>query len=80
MSRFRNLLAVTLTSTVALGILSAPHQANAASLTFVFTCQVVSSLTPDQCVAGGTGPNPNPNFGTLTLSDSLIDPNRVDIS
>jgi hypothetical protein len=57
-----------------------PTLAQAASLTFTFTCQVVTSLLPDQCVEGGSGPGANPNFGTLTFTDSVVDPNRVDIS
>jgi len=52
----------------------------AQALTLTFDCQIVSSLTPDNCVLGGTGPGANPSFGTLTLTDSVIDPNRVDIS
>jgi hypothetical protein len=53
--------------------------AHADSITFVFTCQVVTSLTPDQCIEGGSGGPAGP-FGTLTLSDSAIDSNRVDIT
>jgi hypothetical protein len=53
--------------------------ASAHALTFVFTCQVVTSLTPDQCVEGGSGPGDAGPFGTLTLTDSAIDSNRVDI-
>jgi len=61
-------------------IVALPNPAQAASITFTFTCQVVASATPDNCFEGGTGPGANPNFGTLTLSDSAIDSNRVDIT
>ena len=60
-----------------LACLTFSRPAAAASITFKFTCQVITSLTPDQCIQSG---DPAASYGTLTLSDSAIDPNRVDIS
>ena len=80
MSNSKNALAPLLTAIGIVAIAAMPNPTQAASITMTFTCQVVSSLTPDNCVAGGTGPGANPNFGTLTLSDSVIDSNRVDIT
>jgi hypothetical protein len=62
-----------------LACLAFSRPAAAAAITFKFTCQVVTSMTPDQCVEGGSGPGGG-NFGELTLSDNAIDSNRVDIS
>lgn len=80
MSARKRPVASLLSAAAALAIALVPSVAGAASITLVFTCQVVSSLTPDNCIEGGTGPGANANFGTLTLTDSVIDPNRVDIT
>jgi hypothetical protein len=45
--------------------------AQAGSVTFTFNC-VSDNTFPSTCIAGGP-------FGTLTLTDSLVDPNRVDV-
>ena len=64
-----------------LACLAFSRPAAAAAISFKFTCQVVTSMTPDQCVEGGSGnPGGAGNFGELTLSDNATDPNRVDIS
>jgi hypothetical protein len=50
-----------------------PNQAQADTVTFNFNCQVTPHAPGGVCVPGGS-------FGTVTLTDSIVDPNRVDIS
>jgi hypothetical protein len=50
-----------------------PNQAQAATVTFNFNCQVTPHAPGAVCVPGGS-------FGTITLTDSIVDPNRVDIN
>jgi hypothetical protein len=81
MSSRKNTVATLLTVVGVVAIAALPTLAQAASITLTFTCQVLSSTTtPDVCVEGGSGPGANANFGTLTLTDSAIDTNRVDIT
>jgi len=47
--------------------LAAP--AHAAAITFTYNCTIVDATT---CTTGGP-------FGTLTLTDSIVDPNRIDL-
>lgn len=54
-----------------LSYLAVPADALASNITFVFNCQILQTNN-DECVPGGP-------YGTLTLSDSLVDPNRVNI-
>ena len=62
---------VLVLSIAAIGVtLSTPAQAS--SVTFTFNCQSANT-SPSTCTPGGP-------FGTLTLADSAVDPNRVDIS
>jgi hypothetical protein len=63
--RFAGILAAM----ACLGVFAVPTTASAATITF--NCQVMSAPNPDVCNGGGS-------FGTLTLTDSAIDPNRVD--
>ena len=56
---------------VLLTCLALPAKAVASPVTFVFNCQIVQTNN-DTCVPGGP-------YGTLTLTDSLVDPNRVNI-
>src|SRR5258708_36939263 len=42
---------------------------HAGAITFTYDCAIVNATT---CTAGGP-------FGTLTLTDSIVDPNRVDL-
>ena len=46
--------------------------ASGRAITFTFNCQVTPQSPGDSCVAGGP-------FGSVTLLDSLVDPNRVDV-
>lgn len=46
--------------------------AEAASITFNFDCTIINT-NPAQCTPGGS-------WGTLTLADSITDPNRVDVN
>ncbi len=56
-----------------LAVLGLPTNASAKSITFNFNCQIkLGNPGPDTCNTAGS-------FGTLTLSDSAVDPNRVDI-
>jgi hypothetical protein len=48
-----------------------PSRAQADSITFVFNCHFANT-SPATCVPGGP-------FGTLTLTDSVVDPKRVDV-
>jgi hypothetical protein len=54
---------------VAAGVRPGPAQAS--TITFLFDCRITNTAT-STCSPGGP-------FGTLTLTDSLVDPNRVDI-
>jgi hypothetical protein len=58
---------------LALAALVVPTSASAASIQFVFNCQITIATNPDSCVAGGP-------YGTMTLTDSVVDPNRVDLN
>jgi hypothetical protein len=64
----RGLLTTGLVALAAIGVLTMPSRAQADTITFTFDCVVaLSSCTPGSAV------------GTLTLTDSVVDPNRVDI-
>lgn len=47
-------------------------KAEASSITFVFDCTILNT-SPATCTPGGP-------FGSLTLTDSIVDPNRVDVN
>jgi len=55
-----------------LACVAMPIRAQAATVTFVFNMEV-DNLAPFPLI------NPD-SYGTLTLTDSLVDPNRVDIT
>jgi len=53
-------------------VIALSSQAQADQVTFVFNCEITPHVPGTSCVAGGP-------YGTLTLTDSIIDTNRVDI-
>jgi hypothetical protein len=47
-------------------------EASSVSITFAFDCTIVNVAPPNTCTPGG-------DWGRLTLTDSLVDTNRVDV-
>ncbi len=71
-SPFRKMIGAGIAGIAAMSVAAATAQA--ASVTFVFDY----GDTPPH--TAGSPPVPGGQYGTITLTDSLVDPNRIDIS